>query len=385
MARAKKYPLKIESLGEVVTIYRTEIGGKVRFQLRWKEEGELKRETYTDEGFAGTNAQTIADRLAAKSSGALMLTPEEALIYRRALAHANGHPLDQAVEEWAKSRSTSSVTLAEVADAFLAQLRTQQDREELSEVYVRRAGYRLGMIKKMFPERKIGDLRESELGAFLDGLKGSPRTRKNMRDLMVTMWRWSRGKYLPRDITTEAERIPAPKIKRKTTIAIFTPDEMRSILAVPLPLRALRKVRPALATCAFSGVRQQGEITRLHWEHIRWNQNVIEVEGKNGGERRLVPLRENLRAWLELDKQDSGPIIPLLPDKAFRRAAVAAGLKWKHNALRHSYGSYRVAETKNIHQVSLEMGNSPAMVKRHYLEAVHEDEAEKWFSIFPNQ
>ena len=63
--------------------------------------------------------------------------------------------------------------------------------------------------------------------------------------------------------------------------------------------------------------------------------------------------------------------------------AKRAGVKWKHNALRHSFISYRVALTQNLPQVSLEAGNSVQRVNRHYRELVTEGEAKAWFSIRP--
>ena len=39
---------------------------------------------------------------------------------------------------------------------------------------------------------------------------------------------------------------------------------------------------------------------------------------------------------------------------------------WKHNALRHSFISYRLAAVPNTAQVALEAGNSPQMIFGHY-------------------
>ena len=58
-------------------------------------------------------------------------------------------------------------------------------------------------------------------------------------------------------------------------------------------------------------------------------------------------------------------------------------LKWKHNALRHSFISYRVAETQNVAQVALEAGNRPQMIFKHYRELVRPAEAKAWFGIVP--
>jgi hypothetical protein len=60
----------------------------------------------------------------------------------------------------------------------------------------------------------------------------------------------------------------------------------------------------------------------------------------------------------------------------------ASGVKWKRNALRHSFGSYRMEQTKNEGHVALEMGNSPKVVKDHYFE-IDERAAHEYWSIKP--
>jgi hypothetical protein len=59
-------------------------------------------------------------------------------------------------------------------------------------------------------------------------------------------------------------------------------------------------------------------------------------------------------------------------------------LSWKHNGLRHSFISYRVAEIKNVAQVALEAGNSPQIIFSNYRALVRPADAQKWFSIVPN-
>jgi hypothetical protein len=64
-------------------------------------------------------------------------------------------------------------------------------------------------------------------------------------------------------------------------------------------------------------------------------------------------------------------------------ASKAAGVTWKANALRHSFISYRLAQTKDMAAVALEAGNSPTMIFRHYRELATEEEAADWFGILP--
>lgn len=58
-------------------------------------------------------------------------------------------------------------------------------------------------------------------------------------------------------------------------------------------------------------------------------------------------------------------------------------MKWKKNALRHSFISYRLAEIQAAAQVALEAGNSPQIIFQHYRELVRPKDAKSWFSITP--
>ena len=58
---------------------------------------------------------------------------------------------------------------------------------------------------------------------------------------------------------------------------------------------------------------------------------------------------------------------------------------WKHNALRHSFISYRMAILKDENKVALESGNSPKVIFESYRELVTEQDAKAWFSIEPTK
>ena len=66
-------------------------------------------------------------------------------------------------------------------------------------------------------------------------------------------------------------------------------------------------------------------------------------------------------------------------------AAKAAGFSWKRNALRHSFCSYRLAQTQDAARVALEAGNSPQMLFQHYRELVTPKDAKRWFAIAPKR
>jgi integrase len=119
--------------------------------------------------------------------------------------------------------------------------------------------------------------------------------------------------------------------------------------------------------------------------------------------RRIVPISNNLAKWLKDHVQEHGRVVPfenmakqigwLVEDTnaGLKKAAEEDGkdpekartVKWKKNALRHSYISYRVAEIEDVAKVALEAGNSPQMIFQHYRELVQPKEAKTWFAIGP--
>ena len=145
---------------------------------------------------------------------------------------------------------------------------------------------------------------------------------------------------------------------------------------------------PLLALGAFAGLRT-AEAERLEWKDIDLAGGFITVAAGKAKtrSRRLVPILPTLRAWLATYAERRGKVWPD-SDRARKRARremlKASGVKWKDNALRHSFISYRLAEIQNAAQVSLEAGNSPAMVFAFYRELVKPADAVKWFNVKPD-
>jgi len=90
----------------------------------------------------------------------------------------------------------------------------------------------------------------------------------------------------------------------------------------------------------------------------------------------VVPILDPLPQWIDLIKKEggmlSGPILAAGKRGGGWRKHWEAFLKdhwpheWHPDQLRHSFGSYRMAQIKDSEQVAMEMGNSPAVVLKHY-------------------
>ena len=142
-----------------------------------------------------------------------------------------------------------------------------------------------------------------------------------------------------------------------------------------------------VAVGAFAGLRR-AEIERLRWEDVNLTRGFVTVGAQNAktGRRRLVPVCAALRAWLAPVAKTAGPLAPTINfRRRFHAAREAAGLlgEWEGNELRHSYASYRLAETQNAAQTALELGNSPTVLQAHYKELATPDDAAAWFAVKP--
>ena len=94
-----------------------------------------------------------------------------------------------------------------------------------------------------------------------------------------------------------------------------------------------------------------------------------------------------MAAWLRVAvRNGNGRLWPVTESEYYEgqgTAASQADLSWKANALRHSFISYRVAQTRDIAAVAIEAGNSSRMIFAHYRELCTESEAAEWFGIVP--
>ena len=367
----------------------------------WHEGGRRRTRCFADFAEAELIAQQISVRLANKLATGREATHRDIEILQHCedLVRPFNIALVAAVEEWATARrSAPTVALSEavrfyatngpdrfpdrtttqVADEFIASLASRG----VSSIYVTSARSHLAKFTAKV-NGKIAEVTVADINQYLTGLKRlSPVSKNGIRRNVVTMFSFAKKQsYIHPDRKTAAEL--SEKFKEaETDIEIFTPEEMGRIL-----LAAHSRILPFLAIGAFAGIRS-AEIHRLEWQDIKWDRGHIEIAGKKAktAARRLAPLTDNLKAWLMPWREATGPIVPISDSAgALGDVAVKARIPggWRQNALRHSFISYRVAETGDVPRTSLEAGNSPKMIFRHYREIVDGDAAKAWFSIMP--
>ena len=379
---------------------------------------QRKKKRYADLEEARREAELFAIKLANGENEVLRLTASDRSVYIQSLDHLRplGMALNVAILEYVSAVKLlpEGTTLKEAVDFFRkrnpAILEKHTVREivdemiaakraaKLSKVHVKDLESRLGRFAADF-QMDIGQVSRQMLQEWFDAMEALPRTKRNYLIQVAALFRFAvKRKYLAKDAIEEVESVQQEK-EDTGEPEIFTPAEMLELLNVARP-----EMIPFLTIGGFAGLRS-AELVRLDWSCVNLKERYIEIKAATAktGALRLAPITDNLFAWLEPHARETGPVlgfgswwnqIPKLveavnahrrqqPEHAGNSSESVNTFQWKHNALRHSFCSYRLAATKNAAQVALEAGNSPKMIFAHYRQLVTETEAGKWFAVLP--
>lgn len=287
---------------------------------------------------------------------------------KAALADLSASELSEFVA-WRAARIESPLVAEAVAKylAHLASRRVQETRIIKSD------------LEKFAAEnrRKMSEVTVDHVGEYLNSLGVGPRRYNNVRSTLVSFFRWARTTGLLPDGMTAPERTHTKRLET-SAVAIYTPKQFRALLAM-----APKEWRLGIAIGGLSGLRSE-EISGLRWEDIKLARKFIEVRAEicKTGKRRLVPIVPALAKVIRASQPCAHNMVTPRDriDNVAKRIRRAGGL-WVKNGLRHSFGSYRTAAVKSVGQVALEMGNSEAMVRKHYLEIVDSKAARDWFDV----
>ena len=392
--------------GISVRIRPTIKNGVTRFVLDYRANGQRKLVWRSSLAEARIAAAAAVDKITAGQAEVLNLKAADAHAYTRARTALQGIEIeiDDVAKEYVEAvnllqNRTSiqdacrfwlkhhAVNLVKISVAAAVEELKERDRANVDESRMHQLTVLLGRFVADFHEtvEDVQPIAVDEWLAKLTKLKGgamSEKSKRNYRDIIGYFNRFcvARG-YLAKgtDWLEHARKYSAAK---RGTIEIYTPDEFKKILAA-----ADSRLVPFLVINGFAGIRHE-EIARLDWKDVALEDgdSFISIYADTAKTKvgRMVPVKDNLKKWLLKFRQDAGPICEFaniwmqLP-----KVAEKAGMKWKKNALRHSYISYRKAECADIARVADEAGNSVEVIKGNYLKVIKPAEAARWFAILP--
>jgi integrase len=153
---------------------------------------------------------------------------------------------------------------------------------------------------------------------------------------------------------------------------------------------------PFLVLGFFAGIRPDGELQKLEWSDVIFEEKtiVIRPEVSKTNRRRFPKLSANAESWLEAYKLRGGvmegKMVPFTPNilRTKRRAnwSAAAGkkAKWFQQGMRHTFCSNWLALHKDVNELVLQSGHdSVDTMWRNYHKGVTEKEAKKFWAILP--
>ena len=353
-----------------------------QFAVVKRQKGQSKRETeyYIEKGEALTKAQAWAveaGNVGAQAASTLTNSLKRDVMNWRHSLGAYDKGIGDAVAfylEHLRATRTSKLVSEVVGD--LVSLKAKKGKRER---YLRDLKNRLARFSLTFGERMIAELTPSEVESWIDSLNVGPVAWNNERRCLNLLWNFAVSK------NWAAENIIA-KIDTQEVVpsgpGILTIEQSRALMnAADVSMRAY------YAIALFGGVRDE-EIQRLDWQKVNLLTGYITIEAKDAKtkRKRLVPITPNMKAWLLPVAMPRGPVAPnnvdVLKKQTYKRAGIT---RWPSDGTRHSFGTYEMARSKNIGLVSEIMGNSPAVAKKHYQQAVEFEKGDEYFAIFPTE
>jgi integrase len=398
--QAESWPRRVSVGRESVAIYRRKTPlGNFAYMVANYADGKRRFDSYGSEALALEAAAKLARQMSEREVLAAALTNEQASEYAAAIQKlapfgvgllsaagdlaeclklvGNLSNLKAAAQFWhSRHKKITDKRVADVVAELIA-LKTSRGGAER---YVSDLKFRLDKFAEKF-QCNIGSVQTSDIQAWLDGLKLSSQSYANNRRVAHLLFEFAVARGYALD--NPALKVERPKI-RNGEVKIFTPDEARRLLAA-----ATKDFQPCLAIGLFAGLRS-AELERLEWKDIDLKQGhiIVGADKAKTASRRIVPIVENLAAWLSLtpEAERKGAIWPHGRDwfhKCQLATAKAAGVKWKANGCRHSFASYSFALCADAGRVAGYCGNSAKVIHRHYRQLCTPADAQKFFSIKP--
>lgn len=375
--------------------------------------GKRLRRKFTDKALAIAEAKSIARRLSNGQTAVLNMTAADQASWSRAVQILGpvGKPLELVASEYVEALKDLPVPLSDLrkfyldhhragepltVPALVARFLQDKRAQNLSESHLKDLETRCERFAKSFtgPLQTVG---RDDFRNWLQTLKDprtdkllGPRSRNNYRLGLLNLSQFAESiNQVPKDWAEFSSVAPAKA--ERAEIEIWSPAEMRLLLTGAAKAHDEKHFRhdlvPYLAIGAFAGPRS-AELCRLDWRRnvkLSTDQIILGCEITKTDRGRQTPIGPNLSRWLRPYVGSSGPICRYKSVSSMLIVlARRVGLTWRHNALRHSFITYRVALLNDVPRVALEAGNSVQEIHDSYLSfGVTQHEARQWFDILP--
>lgn len=357
--------------------------------------------------FLGTAEKPIKRAFTAHADAVEWIRTENERLYGKLVDFEDISPAQVAELKVALAKMAGRASIVDAADAWLryvgpflesptvanvaSQVVEAKKSAGVGDTYAEELANKFALYFDGYLEKRMCDFCADDLEAIMnrdDERKKSPSQAQRAKRLryarilirFAQRKGWSRGNPLAVD---------PPKVE-KSAVVVLSPKQ------VALLLIATQEFFPtflaALAIKVFGGPRNT-EIMKLPWSAVADGEVTLPAAFTKTGRLRGFEIHPTLAAWLDLCRdQAEEKVFPVPPGKKatdywqnlLKASWVAAGFKaWPQNALRHAFCSYHFALHKDENLTAAIAGNSPAVIRANYVNAVKKKDCEQFWRLTP--
>ena len=236
-------------------------------------------------------------------------------------------------------------------------------------------------IKRKWGDCRASEVRRNDIETILKKHPGTNNTRKKYLTFVRMFFNWVLAEDKGYVVTNPAEGI---KFKtEKFERAFYQPESVKNFLG------KIAEKYPTLvgyyAVLTFCGLRPS-EGARVEWRHVNFSTKELHVvHGKTDA--RHIPLQPVAISWLKWHREHAPKDATFIPKKnLFNLEREARGLmegEWIADGLRHTFATFFTALKTDFPHVSWYMGNSVAMIKKHYAQSIPNEPLTQFWGMTP--
>ena len=247
----------------------------------------------------------------------------------------------------------------------------------------------LSPFKVVFAGKLVADVGTQEIEDFIADRKGAGAvTRQSYVRAISAFYGWC---------VRKGYRLDNPLAKLRKKLPKMEPSIL-SVADAELVMEVALQDEVAFLTLAlFSGIRiaefhktvrdsRGGEReVWLDWKDVdlRAKHVFVSPELDKNRHGRYVEIPMNAVMWLDQVKALHGAVMPENWRERRQAWEKRAGVALPQNVLRHSFCSYRIALDQDYSKAAATVGNSPAMLRKHYVRVLPKKLGQAFFKITP--
>jgi len=243
--------------------------------------------------------------------------------------------------------------------------------------------------------RRLESINTPDVQKWINSIPGSAHTRRDAKTVFGQLMNFSRAQGWIAANPAEPVTVKVPVSEPSA----LTPQQTARLLTACKRHEHASLLLPYLAVCMLAGLRP-GEAEQLDWKDVNLSTSQIQVRPKTskGGRSRYVDIILEALPLLSPYQRKGGLLIGDHSvsswTKIWQEARAKAGFRfvgrdlnlkgeeWPDDVLRHTFATYWLTRHTDRNRLADQMGNSVAVINRHYRRAVPKAEGEAFWATF---